>query len=99
MDYRDIKNWVETNAEELMPDTLFTLNDIDHISMCMEHLYRWYHEDYPIGDFLTAVVKNDFLEAVSRADDTNRKALYLYVLFLANKLPLDYRNKAKGVKT
>jgi len=62
----------------------------------MHHIYRWYHKDYPIGDFLTAVVRNDFTEACFQADDINRKAFYLYALFLANKIPMDYRMKAKG---
>lgn len=90
----EIDKWVVSNASGLMPDTPFTLDEIDHIATCMEHIYLWYHKDYPIGDFLTAVVRNDFSEACFQADDPNRKALYLYALFLANKLPLDYRKKA-----
>lgn len=91
-----IKQWVKENAEGLMSEARFTLDDLDHIAMCMSHILKWYYEDYPIGDFLTAVVKNDFREACFRADDANRRALYLYALFLANKLPMDYRKKAIG---
>ncbi len=94
----DIRKWVADNAGGLMPDITFNLDEIDHISMCMEHIYKWYHEGYPIGNFLTAVVRNDFSEACFRADDTNRKALYLYALFCANKIGYDYRQKALGVK-
>ena len=83
-----------------MPEIPLSFDELDHISMCMEHIYRWYYEGYPIGSFLTAVVRNDFGEACFKADDTNRKALYLYALFLANKIPFDYRKKAiaKGGK-
>ncbi len=92
----DIRKWVADNASGLMPDINFEPDEIDHISMCMEHIYKWYHEGYPIGDFLTAVVRNDFSEACFQADDTNRKALYLYALFCANKIGSDYRDKALG---
>lgn len=90
----DIRRWVESTAEAFMPNIELTSAEFDHIAMCMYHIDRWYHEGYPIGDFLTAVVRNEFSEACIRADDTNRKVLYLYALFLANKLPHDYRKKA-----
>lgn len=95
MDLSQIRQWVEANAKGLMPKTSFTLDDLDHIAMCMHHIYRWYYEGYSIGDFLTAVVRNDFNNACFLADDVNRKALYLYALFLANKIPLDYKRKGQ----
>jgi len=90
MNLSDIRQWVEENAKGLMPDTGFTPDELDHLAKCMHHITMWYHENYPIGRFLTAVVKNDFTEACFQADNINRKALYLYALFLANKLPYDY---------
>lgn len=96
MDISQIKEWLVANATELMPEIPFTPIEIDHIAMCMHHIFEWYHKDFPIEDFLTAVVRNDFSEACFQADNINRKALYLYALFLANKLPLDYRQKASG---
>ena len=98
MNQLEIRQWVELNAKSLMLETQFTLAELDHIAMCLHHIYRWYHEGYPIGDFLTSVVRNDFTEACLRADDVNRRALYLYALFLANKIPFDYRDKALGKK-
>ena len=97
MNEADIRKWVESSAT-LMPNIPLDSDEMDHIAMCLHHIYRWYHEDYPIGDFLTAVVREQFSEACIRADDINRKALYLYALFLANKLPLGYRRKAFGKK-
>jgi len=96
MEQSDIRQWVEANAKGLMPEIEFQPEGLDHISMCMHHIYRWYHEGFPIGRFLTAIVRNDFSEVCFQADDVNRKALYLYALFLANKLPLDYRMKAQA---
>ena len=94
MDRADIEKWVESNSVGLMPETPLGFEEIKHVSMCMEHIYKWYTEDYPLGNFLTAVVRNDFCEACFKADGVNRKALYLYALFLANKIGYDYREKA-----
>lgn len=94
MEETDIRKWVKNNAYSLMPKTDFSSEDFDHIAMCLHHIYLWYFEAHPIGGFLTAIVRNDFNEACFRADDINRKALYLYALFLANKIPLDYKRKA-----
>jgi len=96
MDRIDIEKWVEDNAVGLMPEIPLAPDEIKHIAMCMEHISKWYFEDYPIGDFLSAVVRNDFCQACIRADDINRKALYLYALFLYNKIPGDWRKKATG---
>ncbi len=41
------------------------------------------------GDFLTAVLCNNFWRAVLYADDTNEKALRDYALFIYNQLPPD----------
>ena len=90
----EIKQWVEQNANRLMPEANFSHEDLGHIAMCLEHILLWYYKGYPLGNFLTAVVRNDFLDACFRADDVNRKALYLYALFLANQIPADYRRKA-----
>uniref|UniRef100_A0A6M3LNZ9 Uncharacterized protein n=1 Tax=viral metagenome TaxID=1070528 RepID=A0A6M3LNZ9_9ZZZZ len=95
MNESDIRKWVEDNAKYNEILLRLTSDELDHIAMCMHHIYRWCEEDYPIGGFLTAVVRNDFTETCFKADDVNRKALYLYALFLANKIPFDYRKKAE----
>ena len=41
----------------------------------------------PPGSFMTAVLMNDLREACSRADDTNKVALWNYVAFLYNYAP------------
>ncbi len=42
---------------------------------------------YPFGDFLTAVLANDFVDAACRADPENALILRDYALYLANELP------------
>ncbi len=89
MTYDEIRKYVQDNNEPLL-----TSEELDHVAICMEHIQEWYYEDYPLGDFLTAVVRNDLMEAVFHADDTNIKALKLYAWFLTWNLPADWRAKA-----
>ena len=90
MNREEIRAWVESNST-MMPETHFTPDDLNHIAMCMEHLYEWAFGRWPdLGHFLTAVANNDFRLACTKADIPNRKALYLYALFMYNKLPADY---------
>lgn len=39
------------------------------------------------GDFLTALLANDFMEAVGRADDTNLAALGTWAKWIYNEIP------------
>ncbi len=84
-----IKEWVRENAEGLMPDQHFTDEELDHIAMCCEHLFDAVVNDRPVGSFLRAVISNNFRDACIRADGTNRKALYLYAMFMLNRTPAD----------
>ena len=86
----DIKSWVLQNASD---NTELDASELDHVATCLEHIYRWYHKGYPVGGFLTAVIRGNFSEICFRADSTNRKVLYLYALFLTSKLPADYQEK------
>lgn len=95
MELHEIREWVEDNNEGRLDE-----HEIQHVAMCLEHVHQWYHTGRPLGDFLTAVVKNDFCDAVFYADDINGKAFRLYALFLHNHMPDDWREKAlkKGGK-
>ena len=97
MTEEEVRQWVEQNTT-LQPGMALAPEELDHIAMCMHHIWQWYFEGRPLGDFLTAVVQDKFAESCFRADDVNRKALYLYALFLSNKVGYDYRDKALGKK-
>ena len=91
MELAEIRKYVEDNNEShLTPD------ELDHVAMCMEHIIKWYYDDYPLGSFLSAVVSNDLMAAVFQADDINRKALKLYAYFLTWNLPADWRKKGRS---
>lgn len=86
---KTIAEWVKENAEGLMPDTHFSNDDLQHITMCCERLFEWAMNGGDLGHFLTAVKDNDFIEACIRADGVNQRALYLYAMFMLNRMPTD----------
>lgn len=100
MDEAEVRQWLKRNADNLTPEIPLDTTELDHVAKCMHHIWQWYFEDRPLGDFLTAVVKDEFAEACIKADDANRKSLYLYALFLHHHIGYDYRDKAskKGGK-
>jgi len=63
----------------------------------MEHIQKWYYEDYPLGGFLAAIVRNDLMDAIRRADGVNIRALRMYAWFLTWNLPADWRQRAKPI--
>ena len=93
MNRESIRAYAERNDESNL-----TPEELDYVAMCMGHISRWYYEDYPLGGFLTAVVRNNLTEACFQADHINSKALKLYAYFLTWNLPGDWRQKALGVK-
>ena len=88
----ELGQWVESNLKFDSID--LTALEQYHIVSCLSHLQRWYYDGSPIGDFLTAVVKDKFTDACCQADATNQKALVIYAKFCYNKLPGGYREKA-----
>ena len=91
MKKEDVKSWV---VENLPQQEITSVKDIDHISMCLHHIWEWHYEGRPLGGFLTAVVQDRFARACIQADDVNRKVLHLYALFLYNHIGEDYKEKA-----
>jgi hypothetical protein len=56
----------------------------------MEPSVRLYVEEgIPPGSFLKAVLANDFMRAVSRADSSNGELLREWAMFVYNYLPTD----------
>ena len=88
MNRSEIREYIEGNNEPGL-----TPEELDHVAMCMEHIVKWYYENYPLGGFLKAVVNNNLMEAVLRADDINLRALKLYAWFLTWNSPADWRTK------
>lgn len=50
-------------------------------------IYNWIKYGYAPGDFLTAVLKNDLMEAMGRADEVNRLAMWDWCTYLYSYAP------------
>jgi len=50
-------------------------------------LIRYFNSRIPPGDFLTAVLSNDLMEAYARADERNTHAMKAYTMWLYNCPP------------
>ena len=89
----EIKLWVAQNNDGL-------LNGMEevHVALCLHKITLWYWTGLALGGFLTAVAQDSLSRAIGHADDINRKAIYLYPMFLHWNLPSDYIKKAKGEK-
>ena len=59
-----------------------------HVSHCLRSLSMLYAEGWFVGDFLTAVSKNDLMRAIQTADETNRQFIHAYCAFIYNEVPV-----------
>jgi len=93
----DIKAWLKEQSQIklLLEKQVLDENQLDHVAMCMHHIYLWYTNGLSLGGFLSSVVKNDFVRACGMADGTNRLVLPVYGIFLYNCAPMDYVTKAR----
>ncbi len=64
----------------------------------LDGLKRYIEEHCPVGDFLTAVLRNDLSEAVGKADDYNLKNLPAFVGYLYNEAPSQCWGSKEKVK-
>lgn len=59
-----------------------------HLSPLMiQALDRYVNNGYQPGGFLTAVLKNDFMTAVAKADENNIQSLAALAIYIYNELP------------
>ena len=57
------------------------------IRECVESLVRYVNHRIPTGGFLQAVLENNLMEAMARADLFNRHNLFLICQYIYNYLP------------
>lgn len=53
-----------------------------------ESLLGYVNHGHPPGDFLHAILMNDFVRAAGRADEDNKRALFAYAAFLYLQIPM-----------
>lgn len=61
-------------------------------------LARYVMDGVQPGDFLFALLSNDFMEAAGRADDENIEAFKAYARFFYNDIPMACRGSQKRVR-
>jgi hypothetical protein len=61
-------------------------------------LDRYVRYGLPPGGFLSAVLRNDFLGAAGRADDTNSRKLHAWASIIYNVVPHDCHGTAERVQ-
>lgn len=69
-----------------MPEAAFT-GDLFAALPQGEALRRYIEDGYPTNHFLRAVLENDLMEALARADDANFEALEAYCAWLKTFAP------------
>lgn len=55
--------------------------------LTLDALDRWGKAAIPPGDFTMAVLRNDFMEVIARADCRNRQCLPQIAKYIYNELP------------
>jgi len=66
--------------------------------MWKESLDKYANERVPPGGFLQAVLENNLMEAMGRADEFNRVALFNICKYVYNNLPVDCHGSPEKVK-
>lgn len=61
-------------------------------------LDRWANKEGDVGDFLNAVLSNNLMEAVGRADDENKQLLPEICMYVYNEIPSSCHGSPEKVK-
>jgi len=64
-----------------------------------EAIDRYVTVGCPCGDFLTAVLSNDLMDALGRADAGNRDSIFDICSYVYNEIPGNCHGSRKAVKT
>ena len=91
----DIETWIEQYPIYLA----LTKEEQHHIVYCLGRLVKAYENatTADLGHFLKAVAHNNFVDAVTIADNLNLRCIYLYAMFLNNLLPMNWEEVLKYV--
>ena len=63
-----------------------------------EAIDRYVSVGCPVGDFLTAVLSNDLMDALGRADNDNRDSIFDICSYIYNNIPASCHGSRKAVK-
>ena len=92
MKHFNVAAFVEANAPKKVTASgeyvsAMSDSDLEHVEAGIRNLIDIYRGVDCGGHFLTAVIRNDLMDATTRADGSNYRGLVIYSLFLYNHVP------------
>ena len=90
---KDRRTWKESDFHYHTISANFAIPDY-----MRDALGRYINDHAPVGDFLTAILENDYHQAIGRADGNNVGNLPAYANFLYNHAPLECHGSKEKVK-
>ena len=82
----------------LTEEQLMKMDEYGIPERMQDALIRYYEKRIEPGHFLTAVLENDLMEALGRADVENRHSLHAYCMWLYNQTPSGSYGSPEAVK-
>lgn len=79
---------IDGQLDHYRTEYAFHMMKADIPEHCRDGLIEYLVEGRSVGQFLTAIIENNLMEAVKRADDQNRFALWNYAFFIYNHAPV-----------
>lgn len=90
----NFREYADNNLPGLAKKVL-TNRDIDHVADILEMLAKAYSGVRSDDDFVDYLLAEKYDKALMNADDTNKIAIWVYILFQINKVPILLREKYK----
>lgn len=90
----DFREYVDENLPSLTKRILEP-KQIEHVTNILEMLAKEYSGEKSDDDFVESLLTEKYDKALMLADDVNRIAFYVYVIFQVNKVPIVLREKYK----
>jgi len=70
-----------------------SMPEVRHVAKCMQDMAMRYAGNCGYGHFVNSLHREDFMKAFLYADNTNVRALPIYMHFIYNEVPISLRNK------
>lgn len=85
----DYTTWVTDNLPYRLRVGVLTPDDVSHIETCLKSLVEKLRNDqYTHGSFVEALAKGNIKEAIINADETNKIAIHVYIIFMTTFIPI-----------
>ena len=93
-----IRNMTEADLDQMMAEHKTLNPDLPIRPDIKNALDNWAEHGLKPGDFLTAVLENNLMEALGRADSYNRATIFQISQYLYNDMPSPCHGSPEKVK-